>query len=51
MYIITYLTYYLDGRKPFPINHGPTTPEVFLQVYFVNVKVYDAVRLHYVSCS
>ncbi len=24
--------YELDGRKSFPVNHGPTTPETFLAV-------------------
>jgi ubiquitin carboxyl-terminal hydrolase L3 len=24
--------YELDGRKEFPINHGPTSPSTFLQV-------------------
>ncbi|XP_015602540.1 ubiquitin carboxyl-terminal hydrolase isozyme L3 isoform X2 [Cephus cinctus] len=23
--------YELDGRKPFPVNHGPSTPETFLE--------------------
>ena len=26
-----------DGRKPFPINHGPTTPDTFLQVQESNL--------------
>lgn len=25
--------YELDGRKAFPINHGPTTDDTFLEVY------------------
>ena len=24
--------HFTDGRKPFPINHGATTPDTFLQV-------------------
>ena len=41
----------LDGRKSFPINHGPTTPETFLQVRKVlsegdKVTHLDAVTFH-----
>ena len=28
-----------DGRKPFPINHGPSTPEGFLQVLIFYQRV------------
>jgi len=44
--------YELDGRKPFPINHGPTTPDKFLQVHWVCrfwYRVADIERLHVTS--
>ena len=25
----------VDGRRPFPVNHGPTTPDSFFQVRMI----------------
>ena len=37
-YIVSMLmVLFPDGRKPFPINHGPTTPDTFLQVLESNL--------------
>lgn len=33
--------YELDGRKEFPINHGPSAPETLLEVSLKNVYVFD----------
>ena len=29
--------YELDGRKPFPINHGPSSDDTLLKVQYVDV--------------
>ena len=41
--------YELDGRKSFPIDHGPTSPSTFLQVCFGTVLLLHACTLQGMS--
>jgi ubiquitin carboxyl-terminal hydrolase L3 len=46
--------YELDGRKSFPINHGPTSPESFLMDAVAVVRQFmdrDPANLNFSMCA